>query len=150
MTAVDLGLDVHHTSLSVADLDAQRAWYQRALGLHEVVEEFHWTSRPCVPSCCGPAPACAWNSSNGPARPGTGPMPIHCTRRSTLGFGHWAVVGPRSGRGVRLPSWRPAASRCGPRPDAVQPGARFAYVKDPEGKPHRTDPATGTVSTAIL
>jgi predicted enzyme related to lactoylglutathione lyase len=51
---------------------------------------------------------------------------------NTLGFGHWAVsvrvldtafttIVAAGGVGV----WPPA--------DAVQPGARFAYFKDPEG-----------------
>jgi len=129
---VDLGLDVHHTSLSVADLDAQRAWYQRALGLDQVVEEFH-LDEPAVRT------AVLQSSSGvrlelieraGASRTRAYSDPLDAA--STLGFGHWAIsvrdldtafatIVAAGGLAV----WPPA--------DAVQPGARFAYVKDPEG-----------------
>jgi catechol 2,3-dioxygenase-like lactoylglutathione lyase family enzyme len=129
---VDLGLDVHHTSLSVADLDAQRAWYQRALGLHEVIEEFHLDEPPVrtvvLRSTSGVRLELIERAGASRTRAYVDPLDA----ASTLGFGHWAVsvrdldaafaaVIAAGGTGV----WPPAA--------AVQPGARFAYVKDPEG-----------------
>src|SRR5882762_3206634 len=132
MTAVDLGLDVHHTSLSVADLDAQRAWYQRALGLHEVVEEFQ-LDEPAVRTVVlrsGSGVRLELIERAGATRNRAYTDPLDAA--STLGFGHWAVsvrdldsafasIVAAGGTGV----WPPA--------DAVQPGARFAYIKDPEG-----------------
>jgi catechol 2,3-dioxygenase-like lactoylglutathione lyase family enzyme len=129
---VNLGLNVHHTSLSVADLDAQRAWYQHVLGLAEVVEEFQ-LAEPAVRT------AVLQSSSGvrlelieraGASRTRAYADPLDAA--STLGFGHWALsvrdldaafaaIVAAGGLAV----WPPA--------DAVQPGARFAYVKDPEG-----------------
>jgi catechol 2,3-dioxygenase-like lactoylglutathione lyase family enzyme len=79
-----LDLAVHHTCLSVADLDAQQTWYQQALGLTEVVEQYRLVS----------------------------------VRDLDQAFASITAAG---GTAV----WPPAP--------AVQPGARFAYVKDPEG-----------------
>jgi catechol 2,3-dioxygenase-like lactoylglutathione lyase family enzyme len=129
---VDLGLGVHHTSLSVADLDSQRAWYQRALGLREVVEEFR-LDEPAVRTV-------VLQSNSGVRlelieRAGASRARAYADAldaASTLGFGHWAVsvrdldtafTTIVSAGGLAV--WPPA--------DAVQPGARFAYVKDPEG-----------------
>jgi len=129
---VDLGLDVHHTSLSVADLDAQRAWYQEALGLHEIVEEFQLDEPPVrtvvLRSSAGVRLELIERA--GADRNRAYADPLDAAR--SLGFGHWAVsvrdldnafaiIVAAGGTGV----WPPA--------DAVQPGARFAYVKDPEG-----------------
>jgi catechol 2,3-dioxygenase-like lactoylglutathione lyase family enzyme len=36
----------HHVSLSVADLDAEQRWYQQALDLHAVVEQFELSDPP--------------------------------------------------------------------------------------------------------
>jgi catechol 2,3-dioxygenase-like lactoylglutathione lyase family enzyme len=129
---VDLGLAVHHTSLSVADLDAQRAWYQRALGLHEVVEEFQ-LDEPAVRTVVlrSSSGVCLELIERaGATRHHAYADPLDAA--STLGFGHWAVsvrdvdsafvaIVEAGGVGV----WPPAA--------AVRSGARFAYVKDPEG-----------------
>jgi catechol 2,3-dioxygenase-like lactoylglutathione lyase family enzyme len=129
---IDLGLDVHHTSLSVADLDSQRAWYQGALGLHEVIEEFQLDEPPVrtvvLQSSSGVRLELIERAGASRNRVYADPLDA----ASTLGFGHWAVsvrdldtafatIVAAGGIGV----WPPA--------DAVQPGARFAYVKDPEG-----------------
>lgn len=132
MPDVDLGLDVHHTSLSVADLDAQRAWYQRALGLHEVIEEFQ-LDEPAVRTVVlrsGSGVRLELIERAGARRDRAYADPLDAA--NTLGFGHWAVsvrdldvafttIVAAGGAAV----WPPA--------DAVAPGARFAYVKDPEG-----------------
>ncbi|MBB5081460.1 VOC family protein [Nonomuraea endophytica] len=131
MSDVDLGLDVHHTSLSVADLDAQLAWYQHALGLHEIVEEYQ-LDEPAVrtvvlQSRSGVRLELIERAGATRSRAHTDPLDA----ASTLGFGHWAVsvrdldtafaaIVAAGGREV----WPPA--------DAVRPGSRFAYVKDPE------------------
>ncbi|WP_344313695.1 VOC family protein [Fodinicola feengrottensis] len=119
-------------SLSVADLNAQRAWYQRALGLHEVIEEFQ-LDEPAVRTVVlrsGSGVRLELIERAGASRNRDYVDPLDAA--STLGFGHWAVsvrdldaafaaIVAAGGVGV----WPPV--------DAVQPGARFAYVKDPEG-----------------
>jgi catechol 2,3-dioxygenase-like lactoylglutathione lyase family enzyme len=132
MPELDLGLDVHHTSLSVADLDAQRAWYQRALGLHEVIEEVQ-LDEPAVRTVVlrsGSGVRLELIERAGAVRARAYTDPLDAA--STLGFGHWAVsvrdlnaafAAIVAAGGVEV--WPPA--------DAVQPGARFAYIKDPEG-----------------
>ncbi|MFJ1767576.1 VOC family protein [Amycolatopsis sp. NPDC088138] len=122
----------HHVSLSVADLDAQRRWYAGALGFTEVVEEFE------VPEA-GVRTAVLQTPDGtrvelieraGSARTQTFTDPMDVLRAQ--GYGHWALeVGDLDDAFARLtgagaqPVWPPA--------DAVQLGARFGYVKDPEG-----------------
>lgn len=132
MPGQDLDLAVHHTSLSVADLDAQRTWYQQALGLHDVIEEYQLDD-PAVRTVVlqsGSGVRLELIERSGASRTRTFADPLDAA--ATLGFGHWAVsvrdldaafaaITAAGGSGV----WPPAA--------AVQPGARFAYVKDPEG-----------------
>ncbi len=132
MPDVDFGLAVHHTNLSVADLDAQRAWYQEALGLHEVIEEFQLDEPPVRTIVLRSASGVHLEliERAGASRPRAYTDPLDAA--STLGYGHWAVsvrdldeafaaIVAAGGDAV----WPPA--------DAVQPGARFAYIKDPEG-----------------
>jgi catechol 2,3-dioxygenase-like lactoylglutathione lyase family enzyme len=121
----------HHVGLSVADLDEQQRWYQQALGLSEVVERFE-LPEPHVRTVVLRAP-------NGlrveliereGSRAQTFSDPLEAAL--TQGFGHWAlevqdldaVFGALSAAGAEPVS--------APAP-AVQPGARFAYVRDPEG-----------------
>lgn len=122
----------HHVSLSVADLDAQQSWYQRVLGFTEVIEQF------ALPE--PPVRTVVLRSSEGLrieliARAGSARAEVYGDPLDTLrgqGYGHWAVqvadldgafaaITENGGQAV----WPPA--------DAVERGARFAYVKDPEG-----------------
>jgi catechol 2,3-dioxygenase-like lactoylglutathione lyase family enzyme len=131
MTGHDIALTVHHTSLSVANLDAQRAWYQRALGLRHVVEQYE-LDQPAVrtivlQSDSGVRLELIERVGASRARAFTDPLDA----ASALGFGHWALsVGDLDAAFAAITAaggtsvWPPA--------DAVQPGARFAYVKDPE------------------
>ncbi|TDD27889.1 VOC family protein [Kribbella turkmenica] len=132
MPEVDLSLDVHHTSLSVANLDTQRDWYQRALGLHEVIEEFQLDEPPVrtvvLKSSSGVRLELIERAGASRSRDYSDPLDA----ANTLGFGHWAV----SVRDVRTAyTTIVAAGGTGvwPPADAVEPGARFAYIKDPEG-----------------
>lgn len=132
MPGPDLALSVHHTSLSVADLDAQRAWYQQALGLRHVVEQYE-LDQPAVrttvlESDSGVRLELIERAGASRARAFTDPLDAAVT----LGFGHWALSVPDLDAAFTAitaaggtPVWPPA--------DAVQPGGRFAYVKDPEG-----------------
>jgi catechol 2,3-dioxygenase-like lactoylglutathione lyase family enzyme len=128
----DLDLAVHHTSLSVADLDAQRAWYQQVLGLANVVEEFQ-LDEPAVRTVVLQSDSgvrLELIERAGADRPRAFTDPLNAA--ATLGFGHWALsvrdldaafaaITTSGGTAV----WPPAP--------AVQPDTRFAYVKDPEG-----------------
>lgn len=124
-------VEVHHTSLSVADLDAQQEWYQRALGLTEVVERYELDD-PAVRTVvlCSPAGVRLELIERTGSKRHSPADPLEASL--TQSFGHWALsvtdldqafaeLTTSGGTAV----WPPAA--------AVQPGARFAYVKDPEG-----------------
>jgi catechol 2,3-dioxygenase-like lactoylglutathione lyase family enzyme len=129
---VDLGLNVHHTSLSVADLDAQRAWYGAALGLTEAVEEFQ-LGEPAVRTVVlqsGAGVRLELIERAGASRDRGYADPLDAA--STLGFGHWAVS-VRDLDAAYAAIVAAGGSAVWPPADAVQPGARFAYVKDPEG-----------------
>jgi catechol 2,3-dioxygenase-like lactoylglutathione lyase family enzyme len=122
----------HHVSLSVADLDAQQRWYQQALGLAEVVERFQLPEprvrTVVLRSAAGLQVELIERVASARTRPAVDPLDAALDQ----GYGHWAIEVPDldtaftslTGAGGR-PVWPPA--------DAVQPGARFAYVADPEG-----------------
>ncbi|WP_216910705.1 VOC family protein [Nocardia noduli] len=132
MSALKFDLAVHHTSLSVADLDAQQAWYQQVLGLHQVIEQYE-LDEPAVRTVVlrSASGVCLeLIERSGATRQRVFADPLDAA--ATLGFGHWALsvrdldtafAAITNAGGVAV--WPPA--------DAVQPGARFAYVKDPEG-----------------
>ena len=125
-------LAVHHTSLSVADLDAQQAWYQQALGLREVIEQYQLEEPPVRTVVLRSSSGVCLEliERSGATRPRDFADPLEAA--GTLGFGHWALAVGDLDAALEtitaaggVPVWPPA--------DAVQPGARFAYVKDPEG-----------------
>ena len=122
----------HHVSLSVADLDAAERWYQQALGLTDVIERFE-LPEPAVRTvvlqgASGLRVELIERAASVRARTATDPLDAALAQ----GYGHWAIevddldqtfayLTAAGGQSV----WPPAA--------AVQPGARFAYVMDPEG-----------------
>jgi catechol 2,3-dioxygenase-like lactoylglutathione lyase family enzyme len=121
----------HHIALGVADLDAQRTFYAGALGLTEVEESFE-LPEPRVR-------AVILAAANGLRlqlleRAGARPQEFAdaLDGASIQGFSHWGIavddldaayadVVAAGGRALSAPA------------DGVQPGMRFAYVKDPEG-----------------
>jgi catechol 2,3-dioxygenase-like lactoylglutathione lyase family enzyme len=122
----------HHISLSVANLDAQRLWYERALSLHEVVEQVTLPDPPVR--------TVVLRASNGlrvelieragSTRPEAFTDPLDASRLQ--GYGHWALEVTNLDQAYTQliesgaqPVWPPAP--------AIEPGAHFAYVKDPEG-----------------
>jgi catechol 2,3-dioxygenase-like lactoylglutathione lyase family enzyme len=121
----------HHVSLSVADLDAMERWYGAAFGLREVVERVE-LPEPAVRTVLLRAPSGLRIELI--ERPGSIPDPFSDPLEAALrqGFGHWALeiddleqaVAELTSVGAEI-VWPPA--------DAVQPGGRFAYVRDPEG-----------------
>ncbi len=122
----------HHVSVSVADLDAQRRWYADALGFTEVIEQFEVPEagvRTAVVQAAG-GTRVELIERAGSTRAEVFADPMDVLRAQ--GYGHWALeVADLDAAYARLtgagaqPVWPPA--------DAVQPGARFGYVKDPEG-----------------
>jgi catechol 2,3-dioxygenase-like lactoylglutathione lyase family enzyme len=122
----------HHVSVSVADLDAQQRWYADALGFTEVIEQFEVPEagvRTAVVQTIG-GTRIELIERAGSTRPETFADPMDILRAQ--GYGHWALevddldatYTHLTGAGAQ-PVWPPA--------DAVQPDARFGYVKDPEG-----------------
>jgi catechol 2,3-dioxygenase-like lactoylglutathione lyase family enzyme len=126
------GIRFNHVSISVADLDAQVAWYQRALGFAEVVEQYELPEPPVRTAVLQAAPGIRIEliERGGSGRAGDYSDPLDMTR--SQGYGHWAVDVDDLDAAFR---WLLSAdaTEVWPPADAVAPGARFAYVKDPEG-----------------
>ncbi|GAA5194251.1 hypothetical protein GCM10023322_58140 [Rugosimonospora acidiphila] len=125
------GFVFDHVGLSVADLDAQRRFYGEALGLTEAEETVD-------------LPAAHVRTAI--LRAGNGLKIELIERRGSLpqefadpfdgagaqGYFHWAVY--VEDLGAAFASVLAAGAREVSAPaDAVRPGMRFAYVKDPEG-----------------
>jgi catechol 2,3-dioxygenase-like lactoylglutathione lyase family enzyme len=132
MTVPQFQVRFHHVSLSVADLAAQRRWYQEALGFTEVIEQYEIPEPPVRTAVlqAGNGVRIELIERAGSARVEEYGDPLDTLRGQ--GYGHWALeVDDLDSAYERLnglgaqPVWPPA--------DAVRPGARFAYVKDPEG-----------------
>lgn len=126
-----IGASFHHVSLSVADLDAEERWYEQVLGLAEVVERFELPEPPVR--------TVVLRAANGlrveliersGSRGQSFADPLDAAQ--TQGYGHWAVEVDDLDAAFALLSASPGEAVSPPGP-AVQPGARFAYVKDPEG-----------------
>ena len=126
------GIRFSHVSISVADLDAQVAWYRQALGFAEVVEQYELPEPPVRTAVLQAAPGIRIEliERGGSARMGEYRDPLDMTR--SQGYGHWAIdVDNLAAAFASLLG--AGATEVWPPADAVAPGARFAYVKDPEG-----------------
>jgi catechol 2,3-dioxygenase-like lactoylglutathione lyase family enzyme len=128
---MSIGARFHHVSLSVADLDASQSWYEQVLGLDEVVERVA-LPEPSVRTV-------VLRARNGlrvelieraGSRPQAFKDPLDAAQ--TQGYGHWALEVNDLDAAFALLSTPPGQPVSSPAP-AVQPGDRFAYVKDPEG-----------------
>jgi catechol 2,3-dioxygenase-like lactoylglutathione lyase family enzyme len=122
----------HHVSLSVADLVAQQRWYAEALGFTEVTEQFELSDPPVrtVVMESGDGVRVELIERAGSARTEVFGDPLE--KLLGQGYGHWALaVDDLDAAFARLTE--AGAAAVWPPADAVQPGARFAYVKDPEG-----------------
>jgi catechol 2,3-dioxygenase-like lactoylglutathione lyase family enzyme len=132
MSTMPFKVRFHHVSVSVADLDAQQSWYRRVLGFTEVIEQFSLPEPPVRTVVLRSASGLRVEliERAGSARAAAYGDPLDTLRGQ--GYGHWAVeVADLDGAFAAITDgggeavWPPAA--------AVEPGARFAYVKDPEG-----------------
>jgi catechol 2,3-dioxygenase-like lactoylglutathione lyase family enzyme len=121
-----------HVNISVADLEVQRAWYETALGFAKVVERVELDDPP-VRTVVLEAPGgmrIELIERAGSVRSRDDADPLEATGEQ--GYGHWAVdvedldiaFAQLAAAGAQT-VWPPA--------DAATAGARFAYVKDPEG-----------------
>jgi catechol 2,3-dioxygenase-like lactoylglutathione lyase family enzyme len=122
----------HHVSLSVADLAALRRWYQDVLGFTKVIEQFEVADPPVRTAVLQAAGGARIEliERAGSARTEVFGDPMDTLRGQ--GYGHWALqVDDLDAAFAWLAD--SGAEAVWPPADAVQPGARFAYVKDPEG-----------------
>jgi catechol 2,3-dioxygenase-like lactoylglutathione lyase family enzyme len=124
-------LTFDHVGLSVADLDAQRTFYAEALGLSEVEEEFAMAEAQIRTAILrGPGGLKIELIERGGSTPQEYADPYDGA--GTQGYFHWALrVDDLDARFVHLLA-SGATEVSAPAP-AVRAGARFAYVKDPEG-----------------
>jgi catechol 2,3-dioxygenase-like lactoylglutathione lyase family enzyme len=120
-----------HVGLSVADLDAQRAFYASALGLSETEEEFAMPEAQIRTAIL--------RASNGLKlelieRGGSTPQQFDdpFDGAGTQGYFHWALAVEDLDETFAHLLASGAAAVSPPAP-AVREGARFAYAKDPEG-----------------
>ncbi len=130
-TAPGFTATAHHVALSVADLDAQQRWYTRVLGM--TVEQRFELPDPPVRTVLLRTPRglrIELIERAGLARADTFEDALDASR--ARGYGHWAIeVDDLDLACAGLT--RAGAELVSPPAPAVQPGARFAYVKDPEG-----------------
>lgn len=120
-----------HVGVSVRDLDKMKAWYQKTFGFQAVVEEFQLPEPPVRTVILQRSNGLRIEliERRGATRPRTFADPLDAA--STLGYGHWALAVDDLDRAYEVASseggavWPPAPG--------VQPGSRFAYVRDPEG-----------------
>jgi catechol 2,3-dioxygenase-like lactoylglutathione lyase family enzyme len=120
-----------HVGLSVADLDAQRRFYAGALGLTEVEEQFEMPEAHVRSAILRAADGLKIELIE---RGGSAPQEFADAYdgAGVQGYFHWAVYVDdlASAYGKVLSA---GATDVSAPADAVRPGMRFAYVKDPEG-----------------
>lgn len=122
----------HHVSISVADLDRQTIWYQQVLGFEKIIEKYEVPEPPVRTAVLQTRTGTRVEliERTGSTRPRVFTDPLDACREQ--GYGHWALdVDDLDAAYTVLTA--AGAQSVWPPADAVQPGARFAYVKDPEG-----------------
>ncbi|NIG55804.1 VOC family protein [Chitinophaga sp. Cy-1792] len=121
----------NHVGLAVRDLDAEKAWYEKAFDM--TVEQHFDLPAAKVRTVLLRAKnglGIELIERQGASRPKDFSDPLDAS--ATLGYGHWALtVGDVDTAFSRLIAV--GASQVSAPGPAVQPGSRFAYVKDPEG-----------------
>ncbi|WP_043717299.1 VOC family protein [Kutzneria sp. 744] len=120
-----------HVGLSVADLDAQRRFYREALAMTEVEEELALPEAHIRTAILRSADGLKIELIE---RGGSAPQEFAdpFDGAATQGYFHWALtVADLDATFAHL--LRSGATEVSAPAPAVRPGARFAYVKDPEG-----------------
>jgi catechol 2,3-dioxygenase-like lactoylglutathione lyase family enzyme len=120
-----------HVGLSVADLDAQCRFYREALAMTEVDEEFALPEARVRTAILRSADGLKIELIE---RGGSAPQEFSdpFDGANTQGYFHWALhVADLDQAFAHL--LRSGATEVSAPAPAVRPGARFAYVKDPEG-----------------
>jgi catechol 2,3-dioxygenase-like lactoylglutathione lyase family enzyme len=120
-----------HVGLSVADLDAQRRFYADALGLTEVEEQFEMPAARVRSAILRAGDGLKIELIE---RGGSAPQEFTdpYDGAGTQGYFHWAVYVDDLDTAYESVLSAGAGEVSAPA-DAVRPGMRFAYVKDPEG-----------------
>jgi lactoylglutathione lyase len=119
-----------HAGLSVADLDAARAFYERALGFEgELAFELPGGIRGVMLRLESGGRLELFEHP----RAASGLMPASpLAAIATRGYGHFAVGTPDIDAVYARALEAGATERVSPRP-SPEPGVRFAFVADPEG-----------------
>lgn len=121
----------NHVGLAVKNLDTQKKWYEKVFGMKE---EQHFESSEykvrtvLLRSTTGLGMELIEVKEASRKRDYKNALDA----ASDLGYGHWAIVVKDVKQAYSLLITAGATSVSAPAP-AVQPGASFAYVKDPEG-----------------
>jgi catechol 2,3-dioxygenase-like lactoylglutathione lyase family enzyme len=121
----------NHTGLSVKDLDAEKAWYGKTFNMTEI-QHFELPN-PRIRTVLLQAPnglRVELIEREGASRGREYKDALDASL--DLGYGHWAIVVDNLDQAFTILVKAGAGTVSAPGP-AVQPGARFAYVKDPEG-----------------
>jgi len=121
-----------HVSISVQDLDAQQRWYQDVLGFAQVIEQFELPTPPVrtvvLEDQAGLRVELIARAGSDRAEVYTDPLDA----ARGQGYAHWALQVEDLETAYRTLA-QAGAKEVWPPADAVQPGARFAYIADPEG-----------------
>ncbi len=120
-----------HVGLSVADLDLQRDFYGRALGLTEIEEQVDMPQARVRTAIlrgeCGLKIELIERGGSSPQE-----FTDAFDAAGTQGYFHWALYVDHLDEAFARILEAGAAEVSAPAP-AARAGARFAYVKDPEG-----------------
>lgn len=122
----------HHVSLSVADLDAQQAWYRAAFGLTRTDERLDLPEAGVRTAVLSDGAGLRVELTE---RAGSKPAPHHDPYAATVTqtFTHLALQVPDLDAAFqRLTSEYAAPAVAEPGPGATS-GMRYAYIHDPEG-----------------
>ncbi|GAA0593074.1 VOC family protein [Kribbella sandramycini] len=129
MNTINITFD--HVGLSVADLDLQRDFYARALGLTEVEEELELPEAGVRTAILRRPDGLKLEFVE---RSGSAPQEFAdpYAGAAVQGYFHWALaVADLEAAHAQLLA--AGATEVSPPAPAARPGARFAYLKDPEG-----------------
>jgi catechol 2,3-dioxygenase-like lactoylglutathione lyase family enzyme len=121
----------NHVGLSVKNLDLEKQWYEKVFGMEEI-QHFE-LPQPKVRTVLLRSPnglGMELIEREGAIRKKDYKDALDAA--SDLGYGHWAIVVSDLKQAYQQLINAGAVSVSVPGP-AVQPGASFAYVKDPEG-----------------